>query len=52
MTVDGELVWRSARVEGLAADIEGDRRSWAVLDLDPLTFIDVKKVMSGREGAV
>lgn len=52
VTVDGELVWRSAQVEGLAADIEGDRRSWAVLDLDPVTFIDGKTVLAGRGGAV
>ncbi len=51
VTVDGELVWRSAQIEGLAADIEGDRRSWAVLELDPLTFIDSKKVLPDSGGA-
>jgi Icc-related predicted phosphoesterase len=34
----GELVWRSALVEGLAADVQGDRRAWGVLALEPLCF--------------
>lgn len=37
---DGELHWASTQVEGLAADKQGDHRAWAVLEVDPLKFID------------
>lgn len=35
---DGQLAWRSAEVEGLAADVQGDYQAWGVLDLAPLRF--------------
>ena len=35
---EGQLAWRSAQVEGLAADVQGDARAWGILELDPLTF--------------
>ena len=35
-----ELSWGSTQVEGLAADKQGDHRAWAVLEVDPLQFID------------
>lgn len=55
VTADGELIWRATQVEGLAADVQHDSRSWAVLDLDPLQFIDGRRVSatppgSGRTG--
>ena len=34
-----ELEWASARVEGLASNIEHDHRAWGVLDLEPLSFV-------------
>lgn len=40
----GELVWRSTAVEGLAADVQADHRAWAILDLDPLRFIDGRSI--------
>ncbi len=36
---DGELVWRSTLVEGLAADVQGDFQAWGILELDPLRFV-------------
>lgn len=36
---DGELAWRSAQVEGLAADVQGDFQAWGVLDLEPLVAL-------------
>jgi len=35
---NGDLAWRSARVEGLAADVQGDLDAWGVLELEPLAF--------------
>lgn len=40
--IDGELVWRSTQVEGLAADVQRDRRAWAILELEPMRFIEAK----------
>lgn len=42
VSVDGELVWRSTKVESLGADVQRDRRAWAILELDPLRFVDSK----------
>ena len=39
-TVDGELAWRATQVEGLAADVQRNRRSWGILELEPLRFVD------------
>jgi len=36
----GSAERRLARVEGLASDVEGDGRSWGVLDLETLAFRD------------
>ncbi len=47
VTVDGELAWRATVVEGLAADVQGDRRAWAILELNPLRFIDAKELPNG-----
>ena len=43
---DGELDWASTHVEGLAADKQGDHRAWAILDVDPLNFIDSEAILS------
>ncbi len=40
----GQLEWRATVVQGLAADVQGDRRAWAILELDPLKFIDAKEL--------
>lgn len=36
----------STQVEGLAADKQGDHRAWAVLEVDPLKFIDSQAQVS------
>jgi hypothetical protein len=35
---NGQLLWRSTVVEGLAADVHGDFQAWGILDLAPLAF--------------
>jgi len=50
-SLDGELLWRTTQVEGLAADVQHDQRAWAVPDLDPLTFVDAKNVLPRAGGA-
>jgi hypothetical protein len=47
VTVDGELQWRSTHVEGLAADVQHDHQSWAVLELTPLRFMDARRGFTG-----
>lgn len=42
--VDGKLVWHTTQVEGLAADVQRDHRAWAILELDPLRFVDAKNL--------
>ncbi len=34
------VTWASTLVVGLAADVQASQRSWAILELDPLAFID------------
>jgi predicted phosphodiesterase len=38
------FAWRSTLVEGLAADVQGDHRAWAVLELNPLRLVDPRMV--------
>ena len=37
---DGQLRWLSTQVEGLAADVQHDHQAWAILELNPLKFIE------------
>ncbi|MEQ8718085.1 MAG: hypothetical protein RIE08_10810 [Acidimicrobiales bacterium] len=39
-----DLAWRSAMVEGLAADVPGGQAAWGILELAPLRFLDVRKL--------
>ncbi len=51
-SVADDLVWRTAQVEGLGADIHQDNRAWAVLDLSPLCFSDARdSTPASRPGA-
>ena len=43
---DGKTPDLSTRVEGLAADKQGDHRAWAVLEVNPLNFIDSQTEVS------
>lgn len=43
---DGESRWLSTQVEGLAADKQSDHRAWAILEVDPLNFIDSEAQVS------
>ncbi len=43
---DGESRCLSTKVEGLAADKQHDHRAWAILEVDPLSFIDSEAQVS------
>jgi hypothetical protein len=46
----GELTWASTMVEGLASDVQASHRAWAILELEPVSFVDGRDATARSRG--